>query len=89
MRLDNISTKPSVPHGTSVVAGTRVPVWVVLEYADDGLTPKEIADAFDDCFTPQVAMQVIDCHGCSVQRAHDVEPGRFDSHWPNGTKPVE
>ena len=29
-----------------------------------------------------------DVTGCSVHRARDVEPGRLDSHGPNGWKPV-
>ncbi len=29
-----------------------------------------------------------DVTGCSVQKARAVEPGRFDSHWPNGRKPM-
>lgn len=47
-----ITRNDAVLHGVPIVAGTRIPVWVISEYAADGLSPEEIAGAFDDTLTP-------------------------------------
>ncbi|NMP23429.1 DUF433 domain-containing protein [Sulfobacillus harzensis] len=46
-----ITQSSAVLHGVPIVAGTRIPVWVISEYAADGLSPGEIAGAFDDTLT--------------------------------------
>lgn len=38
-----ISMDPDVVHGQAVIAGTRVPVSVVLDCLASGMTPEEIA----------------------------------------------
>lgn len=41
--LAMISMDPDVVHGQAVIAGTRVPVSVVLDCLASGMTPEEIA----------------------------------------------
>ena len=45
-QLAMISVDPGVVHGQAVVAGTRVPVSVVLDCLAAGMTPEEIASEY-------------------------------------------
>jgi len=41
-QLEMISTDPRVMHGQAVIAGTRVPVSVILDCLAAGMTPEEV-----------------------------------------------
>lgn len=44
----HITTNPLVQRGIPIVRGTRVPVYVVMDFVYDGYTPEEIVDNFPD-----------------------------------------
>ena len=44
--LDRISINPNVCHGQPCVKGTRIMVWLILEYLANGSTFEEILDAY-------------------------------------------
>ena len=41
-----ISVDPNICHGRACIAGTRVPVAVVLDNLAEGATPEEIVDSY-------------------------------------------
>ena len=43
---DHISVDPSVAHGKACIAGTRIPVAVVLANLAAGLTPDEVMKSY-------------------------------------------
>ncbi len=45
-QLALISTDPAVLHGQAVIAGTRVPVSVILDCLAAGMTAEEIVDEY-------------------------------------------
>ena len=40
--IDRIEVSPEIIHGKPHIAGTRVPVDIILGFLGDGLTPEEI-----------------------------------------------
>ena len=40
--IDRIEADPAILHGKPHIAGTRVPVDIILGFLGDGLTPEEI-----------------------------------------------
>jgi uncharacterized protein (DUF433 family) len=45
-QLEMISTDPRVMHGQAVIAGTRVPVSVILDCLAAGMTAEQIAEEY-------------------------------------------
>ncbi|MGE5574790.1 MAG: DUF433 domain-containing protein [Ignavibacteria bacterium] len=52
--LDRIAIDPNVCHGKPCIAGTRIPVYLILELIGAGQTPEQIIDAY-----PQLAEEDI------------------------------
>lgn len=50
---DRIEVDPNVHHGKPVIAGTRVPVHMVLGLLSSGLTPEEIVRDYYEHITKQ------------------------------------
>jgi len=48
-----------VVHGVPVVAGTRIPVWVIREYADDGMSLADIAEAVDYALSSSQIQEIL------------------------------
>ena len=53
-QLEMISTNPQVMHGQAVVAGTRVPVSVILDCLAAGMTPEQITTEYPPVTTEGV-----------------------------------
>lgn len=52
----HLSVKPEVQHGKPCFRGTRVPVYVVLELLEGGVTPEQI---ISDDYYPQLSLDHI------------------------------
>jgi uncharacterized protein (DUF433 family) len=44
----HITTDPLVLRGVPIVRGTRVPVYVIMDFVAEGYSPEEIVDDFPD-----------------------------------------
>jgi uncharacterized protein (DUF433 family) len=54
-----IQVNPKIAFGKPVVAGTRVPVYMVLELVEAGYTPKQIIDDFYPTLTEEAVRACI------------------------------
>lgn len=44
--LERISIDPNVCHGRPCIRGTRVMVWIVLDFLSEGMSPAEIREQY-------------------------------------------
>jgi uncharacterized protein (DUF433 family) len=65
-QLQMISADPSVMHGQAVIAGTRVPVSVILDCLAAGLAPEEITREYPTV-TP-AAVRAAAAYGAALAR---------------------
>jgi len=56
---DRIEVDPRIHHGKPVIAGTRVPVHVVLELLGSGIPPQEIIQDYYDGITREDVLACI------------------------------
>ena len=71
-----------VAHRTCGYCGSIHPADLVTYLQDPDLTGRVLG------LMLIVTSTNTDVTGCSVQRARDVDPRRFDSYWPNDRKPM-
>ena len=50
---DRIEVNPEICHGKPVIAGTRVPIHMILGLLAEGLTPEEIIENYYDHITKE------------------------------------
>jgi uncharacterized protein (DUF433 family) len=72
---DRIEVNPNVHHGKTVIAGTRVPVHMVLGLLGEGLSVDEILDEYDDHITREEVLACIR-YANSVLEEEEVRAGR-------------
>jgi uncharacterized protein (DUF433 family) len=65
---DDVERIPGKVSGAWLVKGTRLPVWAILENADDH-TPEEIATNIFEGVTPEIVRRIID-----FARQHEPSP---------------
>ena len=64
---ERISSNPDVCHGTPCIRGTRVMVWLILQYLSNGDTVEEVVAAH-----PGIAREdVLACMGYAADRTRD------------------
>jgi uncharacterized protein (DUF433 family) len=68
-RCTDVESKPGVVSGAWVVKGTRVPADAVVENAEDGFTPEEIAAEIYPTVTVAAARRII-----AFARQYDAHP---------------
>jgi len=65
--LDRISVNPNVCHGQPCIKGTRIMVWLVLEYLANGDTIEDVLRAY-----PQLAKQdILACLAYAAESARE------------------
>jgi len=72
---DRIEVNPDVHHGKPVIAGTRVPVHMVLGLLGEGLSVDEILDEYYDHITREDVLACIR-YAHSVLEEEEVHAGR-------------
>ncbi len=55
---ERITTNPEVLGGKPIVRGTRVPVYLIVDWVNSGHTPDEIVDDYPDLTVEDVAAAV-------------------------------
>lgn len=65
----DVESKPKVMQGTPVVVGTRVPADSIIEHAEDGFTPQEIATEIFPSVSLSRALRILDYARRHVPRA--------------------
>lgn len=70
--MNRISIEPTICHGTPCIAGTRIPVYLILELLGAGQTAEEIIASYPD-LTPEDIKAAIS-YAAQVVGAEDVFP---------------
>jgi uncharacterized protein (DUF433 family) len=65
-QLEMISTDPRVMHGQAVIAGTRVPVSVILDCLATGMTTQEITAEYPS--VPAEGVRAAAAYGAALAR---------------------
>jgi len=71
---DRIIVDPQVCFGKPVIEGTRIPVHMVLELLEEGLTPREIKEK---CYSDLTEKDILACIAPEAELARLVETGRL------------
>jgi uncharacterized protein (DUF433 family) len=71
-RLEMISADPRVMHGQAVIAGTRVPVSVILDCLAAGMSAKEITAEYPTVTVPGVRAAA--AYGAALTREELLPP---------------
>lgn len=56
--LSRIETNPAVMMGKPVVRGTRVPVYLIVNWVESGHSPEEIVEGYPDLIVEDIAAAV-------------------------------
>lgn len=69
-RFPGISRKPGIVGGDPCIAGTRIPVWLLVEARQLGMSEKEILRAYPSLNTGELtqAWSYYDSHRDEIQR---------------------
>jgi uncharacterized protein (DUF433 family) len=72
MNLAEIEINPRVCGGKPVIAGTRIPVTVILDQFADGASTEDMLQKFPELTVPQITAALRYCH--SVIEHTELEP---------------
>jgi len=73
--LSRVSVDPNICHGTACIAGTRIPISVILDNLSEGMTKEEILESYPSLKKQDIDAALAYAALLAKERQIAIEPG--------------